>query len=447
MISLSKIVIVGAVGGGATVAGQIRFYDKNAEITIFDRDSTMSYAACGTPYAIGNVIEDPSSLLMTDPQQFKKERNINVFLKHEVLEIQRDNKQLLVKDLNTGKQFTESYDTLILAPGGSAMVPEIEGLDSAKVFVLRSYDDMQKISKFIDANNPASCVISGAGFIGLEMAENLKALGLKVQLVHKSGQVMSILDSDISQLIEAELQANEVQLFKETVITKADSASVELSNGMRLQADFIIMSIGIKPNTELAEKAGLPIGETGGIMTNEFMQTIDPSIFALGDASENTDMVTGDPKRIPLAWPAHRQAFLIAQYLTGNAIPKKGLLGTSVVKIFSLTVAMTGLNERTIKNKGISYKTVIHRGNSNAGYYPDHAKITLKVHYDSASRKILGAQCIGGKGVDKRIDVLVTAIYAGLTIDDLQALELSYAPPYSSPKDPINMAGYKAFSK
>ena len=444
---MSEIVIVGAVGGGATVAGQIRFYDPGANITIFDRDTTMSYAACGTPYVIGNIIKEPESLLMADPQQFKEKRNIDVFLRHEVLEIQRDAKQLVVRNLDSGEQFAKPYDTLILAPGGSAVVPDIEGLSAANVFVLRSYEDMQSIIRFINDNKPQSCVISGAGFIGLEMAENLKHLGLEVQIVHRSAQVMSILDTDISRLIEDELKANDVQLYKNTVITKAGARTVELSDGHKLQADFIIMSVGIKPNTELAAKAGLPIGNTGGIITNDFMQTEDPSIFALGDASENMDMVTGDPKRVPLAWPAHRQAFLIAQKLSGNAIPKKGLLGTSVVKIFSLTAAMTGLNERTIREKGISSKTVIHHGNSNAGYYPDHAKIMLKIHYDANSRKILGAQCIGGKGVDKRIDVLVTAIYAGLTIDDLQALELSYAPPYSSPKDPINMAGYKAFGK
>jgi CoA-disulfide reductase len=444
---VSKIVIIGAVGGGATVAGQIRFYDPDARIAIFDRDTTMSYAACGTPYVIGNVIQEPESLLMADPQQFKEKRNIDVFLRHEVLKINRDEKQLTIRNLDTGEQFAEPYDTLILAPGGSAIVPDIKGLSSANAFVLRSYEDMQSITRFIGETAPQSCVISGAGFIGLEMAENLKNLGLDVQLVHKSSQVMSILDADISEIIESELAASGVRLHKETVITKADSEGVVLSSGKRLEADFIILSVGIKPNTELAEKAGLPIGKTGGIITNEFMQTEDPSIFALGDASENTDMITGDAKRVPLAWPAHRQAFLIAQKLTGNAIPKKGLLGTSVVKIFSLTAAMTGLNERTLKEKGLSYKTVVHNGNSNAGYYPDHASIRLKIHFDAASRKILGAQCTGGKGVDKRIDVLVTAIYAGLTVDDLQALELSYAPPYSSPKDPINMAGYKAFGK
>ena len=444
---MKKIVIVGAVGGGATVAGQIRFYDKDVKITVFDRDSTMSYAACGTPYVIGKVIEEKESLLMANPQQFKEKRNIDVFLEHEVLEIHREVKRISVQNLKTGEKFDENYDVLILSPGGSAIVPKVEGLDSTDYFVLRSYGDMEEISSYIQRMQPLNCVISGAGFIGIEMAENLKKLDLEVQLVHKSSHVMSILDPDISEKIQRELEDNGITVYTDAFITKADKNELLLSTGRKLNADFIIMSVGIKPNTELAEKAGLSIGKTGGIVTNEFMQTDDPAIYALGDASENTDLVTGDAKRVPLASPAHRQAFIAAQHINGNPVPKTGLLGTSIVKVFSLDVAMTGLNERTIKEKELPYQTVVHQGNSNAGYYPDHSQIKLKVHYNQENRKILGAQCIGGKGVDKRIDVIATAMFAGLAIDDLQALELCYAPPYSSPKDPINMVGYKAISK
>ena len=441
---MRKIVIVGAVGGGATAAAQIRFYDKESAITVFDRDSTMSYAACGTPYAIGEKIEDPATLLMADPSSFKAQRNINVFLKHEALEIKRSEKAITVKNLETGEEFDEPYDVLILATGGSAIVPDIEGLPSAEVFVLRSYGDMEKIKQFIKKHKPGSCCISGAGFIGIEMAENLKALGLDVLLVHKSPHVMSILDEDMSALVEGELEANGVNVMTGIFIEKVEQRSIALSNGETANVDFQMMSVGLKPNTDLAAKAGLPIGETGGILTNDFMQTADASIYALGDSSENTDLVTGAPKRVPLAWPAHRQAYVIARHLTGNAIPKTGLLGTSIAKVFSKTIAMTGLSEKMIKENDLPYETVIHEGNSNAGYYPDHARLTLKVHYHADTRKILGAQCFGGKGVDKRIDVIVTAMYAGLAIEDLQALELCYAPPYSSPKDPINMAGYKA---
>ncbi|MDQ0429045.1 NADPH-dependent 2,4-dienoyl-CoA reductase/sulfur reductase-like enzyme [Planomicrobium stackebrandtii] len=444
---MKKIVIIGAVGGGATAAGQIRFYDPKAHIVVFDRDSTMSYAACGTPYVIGDVIEDERSLIMADPEQFKTKRDIDVKLRHEVLKIERETKTVHVRNIETGELFEEPYDVLILAPGGSAIVPDISELNSSKTFTLRSYGDMQKIDQFIKSERPKSCVVSGGGFIGLEMAENLKNLGLDVSLVHKSPTIMSILDTDISLIIEKELSLHGVKLITGTAIEKTEGKSIKLENGIVLQADFIIMSIGLKPNTELAENAGLNIGETGGIRTNEFMQTNDPFIYAIGDASENFDMVTGDPKRVPLASPAHRQAFIAARHLMGDKIAKKGLLGTSVLKVFSLTAAMTGLNEKAITDKKLDFATVVHTGNSNAGYYPEHSKITLKVHYDPRTRKILGAQCIGGKGVDKRIDVLVTAIYAGLTVDDLQALELCYAPPYSSPKDPINMIGYKAITE
>ncbi|MCH4824796.1 MAG: CoA-disulfide reductase [Planococcus sp. (in: firmicutes)] len=443
---MKKIVIVGAVGGGATAAGQLRFYNPDVQIVVFDRDSTMSYAACGTPYVIGDVIEDEQSIVLTNPEKFKKKRDIDVKLGHEVKEIDRATKKVLVQNLETGDQFEETYDALILAPGGSAIVPKIDGLDSSQVFTLRNFEDMQRIDRFIKNKKPESCIVSGGGFIGLEMAENLKNLGLDVSLVHRSPAIMSILDTDISLMIEKELAVQGVKLLTGTEMVKTDGKTIKLSNGIELHADFIIMSVGLRPNTGLAVKAGLKIGETGGIQTNEFMQTDDPSIYAIGDASENFDMVTGAPKRVPLASPAHRQAFIAARHILGDKIAKKGLLGTSVLKIFSLTAAMTGLNEKTIKDKNLEYATVTHNGISNAGYYPDHSKITLKVHYNPQTRKILGAQCIGGKGVDKRIDVIVTAIYAGLTIDDLQALELCYAPPYSSPKDPINMVGYKAIN-
>lgn len=441
---MKKIVIVGAVGGGATVAGQIRFYDKDVKITVFERDSTMSYAACGIPYVIGGVIQEEASLIMTKPEQFKEKRNVDVYLNHEAIDIKRNEKKLLVRNIETGKQFEEAYDILVLSPGGTAIVPALDGLSTADHFTLRNYEDMQRINDYITSSRPKSCAISGGGFIGLEMAENLRNLGIEIQLVHKSPYVMSILDEDIAQDIEVELKENDVQLHTDTSITQVDHRRMTLSNGEEIEADFLLLSVGIKPNTELAEKAGLAIGETGGIITNEFMQTTDEAIYAIGDASENLDFVTGDPRRVPLASPAHRQAFIAARHMMGNPVKKTGLLGTSVVKIFSLTVAMTGLNEQTIQDKKIKSSTVVHRGNSNAGYYPEHGKLALKVHYDSRNRKILGAQCIGKKGVDKRIDVIATAMYGGLTIDDLQALELCYAPPYSSPKDPINMAGYKA---
>ncbi|QHJ70736.1 CoA-disulfide reductase [Planococcus halotolerans] len=444
---MEKILIVGAVGGGATAAGQLRFYNKDAVIKIFDRDSVMSYAACGTPYAIGEVIEDEETLLMADPEQFKEKRNIEVYLRHEVMGIDREKKNIQVKNLMSGEEFLESYDKLILSPGGTAVVPAIKGSDTADIFSLRSYNDMLAIKQYIESHNPQSCTISGGGFIGLEMAENIKELGIDVHLVHKSDYIMSILDEDISREIEKELLLNEVHLQTNAYITEIDGRSQTLSNGGVLETDFIIMSVGLAPNVSLAKDAELEIGETGGIVTNDYMQTNDPDIYAIGDASENFDLVTGEPKRVPLAWPAHRQAYIVAKHIIGEPIAKKGLLGTSIVKIFSLTAAMTGLNENKLRELEIPSVSLIHNGNSNAGYYPDHGKLKLKIHYDPNTREIFGAQCLGTKGVDKRIDVIATAMYAGLTVDDLQALELCYAPPYSSPKDPVNMAGYKADKK
>jgi NADPH-dependent 2,4-dienoyl-CoA reductase/sulfur reductase-like enzyme len=441
---MKKIVIVGAVAGGATVASQIRYYDKEAQIVMFEQDETMSYSACGMPYFIGGEITDESSLIAATPEKFNKEKNIDVRLKHRVIGINRHQKTVEVLNLETQQSFEESYDVLILSPGGTPIIPKTPGLDSTSMFTLRNFRDMEKINHYIKTEQPKSCIIVGAGFIGLEMAENLVNLGLTVSIVEKSPQVMNIMDADSSALVEKELFEHGVKLFKGNFITKADGQHLDLDLGEKLQADFILMSVGVSPSTELAEKAQLTIGETRGIVTNEYLQTNDPSIYAIGDAAENIDFITGDAKRVPLAWPAHRQAYIVARHITGDNIPFKGLLGTSICKVFTQSVAITGLNEATLIDHHMKYESVVQTAHSNAGYYPDHAKIFMKIHYDSATRKVLGAQVVGGKGVDKRIDVLATAIYAGLTMDDLQALELAYAPPYSSPKDPVNMAGYRA---
>lgn len=441
---MKKIVVIGAVAGGATVASQIRFYEKEAKIVIFDQDETMSYAACGMPYVIGGEIKDADDLLATTPEEFKEKRNIDVHLKHRVTKINRQQKVVEVLNLETQQTFEESYDLLILSPGGTPIVPKTTGLESATMFTLRNFSDMKNINHYITTEKPKSCVIVGAGFIGLEMAENLVQLGLTVSIVEKSHQVMNILDIDIAEVIEKELQDHGVTIYKNNFISNVSSRNIELDLGEKLEADFILMCIGVAPSTDLAVNAELTIGKTHGIVTNEYLQTSDPSIYAIGDAAENIDFITGDAKRVPLAWPAHRQAYIVAKHISGEKIPFKGLLGTSICKVFTLSVASTGLNEQTLITNQIDYTSVSQKSLSNAGYYPDHAKIFLKIHYDLSSRKVLGAQVVGGKGVDKRIDVLATAIYAGLTVDDLQALELAYAPPYSAPKDPINMVGYRA---
>lgn len=441
---MKKIVIVGAVAGGATAASQLRFYDKDSHIVLFDQDETMSYGACGMPYVIGGEIQDADQLIAATPEEFKSKRNIDVYLKHRVTNINRQQKVVEVLNLETQQSFEEPYDVLILSPGGTPILPETTGIESTNMFTLKNFNDMKEIIHFIKTDQPKSCVIVGAGFIGVEMAENFVKRGLTVSIVEKSPQVMNIMDEDSSALVEQELHNNGVRVFKNNFITNVNGQSIELDSGDQLQADFILMSIGVSPSTKLAKQADLTIGETNGIVTNEFMQTNDPSIYAIGDAAENKDFITGDAKRVPLAWPAHRQAYIVAKHITGEHIAFKGLLGTAICKVFSLSVATTGLNERTLTERKMDFTSIVQTSKSNAGYYPDHAELFLKIHYDPSTRKILGAQAVGGKGVDKRIDVLATALYAGLTMDDLQALELAYAPPYSSPKDPVNMVGYKA---
>lgn len=441
---MTKIVVVGAVAGGATVASQIRFYDANADIIVFDQDETMSYGACGMPYFLGGEITDDHLLIAATPEEFKNNKKIDVKLKHRVLRIDRDQKFIEVKNLETGVTFKEMYDFLVLSPGGTPILPKTDGLESAHVFTLRNFADMHEIHAFIEDDKPKSCVIVGAGFIGLEMAENLLKIGMSVSVIEKSEQVMNILDEDSSALIEKELTKQGVSVYKGNFITKVNGQSITLNLGESLEADFILMSIGVSPSTDLASDAGLTIGETKGIVTNEYMQTDDPAIYAIGDAAENKDFIFGTPKRVPLAWPAHRQSYIVAKHITGEKVKFKGLLGTSIAKVFDLSVASTGHSDRSLKEADITFETVSQTANSNAGYYPDQAELFLKIHYDEQSRKVLGAQAVGAKGVDKRIDVIATAIYAGLTMDDLQALELAYAPPYSSPKDPVNMAGYRA---
>lgn len=441
---MTKIVVIGAVAGGATAASQIRYFNSHAEIVVFDMDDTMSYSACGMPYYLGGDITDEDDLIAATPELFKRKKKIEVKLKHQVMQINRDQKYVEVKNLETGETFNEAYDVLVLSPGGTPIIPKTEGLDSAQVFTLRNFGDMQKIHSFIDKDKPSSCAIVGAGFIGLEMAENLKQIGIEVTLIEKSEQVMNILDEDSSKVIENELINEGVSIFKGNFITHVNGRTITLDLGEMIEADFILMSVGVSPSTELASEAGLTIGDTRGIVTNEFMQTDDPSIYAIGDAAENKDLITGSPKRVPLAWPAHRQAFIVAKHIANEPVPFRGMLGTSIAKVFELSVGMTGLGERSLKEANISFETISQDTKSNATYYPDHADLFLKIHYDTQTRKVLGAQAIGAKGVDKRIDVLATAIYAGLTMEDLQALELAYAPPYSLPKDPVNMAGYRA---
>ena len=439
-----KVIIVGAVAGGSTVASQIRRTVPEAKITLIGRDREIGYGTCGMPYVIGGLIDDKTKVRGPNPDTFGKQRDINTLTGHEVTAIDRQTKTVEVRNLDTNKTFTKSYDKLILSPGGYSRIPEFKGLGDLPLLTLKSYSDMEDILAYIEREKPQSCAVVGGGFIGIELAENFIHKGLKTALIERNDRVMKVMDYEVTDVLNEEMKTNGVDLYFNDAIERIEGNNLIMKNGVNIEVDFIAASVGIIPNTTLAEGAGLSIGSTDGIIVNEYMQTDDPDIYAIGDVAECTDWFTGKPKRVQLAWHAHRQAYIVASHLGGNPVKINGFLGTTITKLFSLTAGMTGHSEKSLNDEGIAFDTVTHNGRTNAGYYPDHGTILLRVHYDRHSRLILGAQAVGDKGVDKRIDIIATAIMGKMTVDDLSALELSYSPPYSSPKDPINMIGYKA---
>ncbi|MER2088574.1 MAG: FAD-dependent oxidoreductase [Sporosarcina sp.] len=439
-----KIVIVGAIAGGSTVAAQIRRAVPDAEITLFGRDPLLGYGTCGMPYVIGGLIEDKSKLVGSSPEKFSEQRDINVQLKHDVLSINRDNKTVEVRNMETGQTFTESYDKLILSPGGTSRIPDLKGLGDLPLFTLKSFKEMEEIIDFIEREKPQSCAVIGGGFIGIELAENFALSGIKTTVIERNERIMNIMDPEISKVLGKEMTDNNVEFYFEDAIERIEDKRLIMKNGGNLEVDFIAASLGIDLDTQLAVEAGLHIGPTKGIVVNSFMQTNDPDIYAIGDAAECKDWFTGKPKNVKLAWHAHRQSFIVARHLAGKPVEMNGLLGSTITKLFSLTAAMTGHSAKSLSDEGIEFDTSVYEGRTNAGYYPDHGQILLRVHYDRESRLVLGAQAVGDKGIDKRIDVIATAIMGKMTIDDLAALELCYSPAYSSPKDPVNMVGYKA---
>lgn len=439
-----KIIVVGAVAGGSTVASQIRRSVPESEITLIGRDREIGYGACGMPYVIGGLIDDKTKVKGPDPESFSEQKDINTLTGHEVTAIDRDAKTVAVINLDTKETFTKPYDKLILSPGGYSRIPEIKGLGDLPLFTLKTYSDMDDILAYIEREKPQSCAIIGGGFIGIELAENFILKGMKTTLIERNDRVMKVMDYPVTDVLNEELKKNGVDLYFNDAIDRVEGNNLIMKNGFNIEVDFVAASVGIIPDTALAEDAGLSIGSTKGIIVNEYMQTNDPDIYAIGDVAECKDWFTGKPKRVQLAWHAHRQAYIVASHLGGNPVKINGFLGTSITKLFSLTAGMTGHSEQSLNDEGIEFDTVTHNGRTNAGYYPDHGTILLRVHYDRHSRLILGAQAVGDKGVDKRIDVIATAIMGKMTVDDLSALELSYSPAYSSPKDPVNMIGYKA---
>lgn len=441
-----KILIVGGVAGGASAAARARRLDEKAEIILFERGEHISFANCGLPYHIGGVIPERDSLLVTTPEVMREKFAIDVRVRNEVVKIERDKKQVLVKDLKTGQDYVETYDHLILSPGASAIRPPISGIDLPGIFSLRNLEDMDRIKAAVKGKS--SAVVVGGGYIGLEMTESLRHLGLEVTLVELANQVMGPADPEMATMLHTEIKMNSVNLrlgqSVTSFATNGDRLKVILSSGDKIDADAVIMAIGVRPENKLAKDAGLDIGVTGGIKVNSFMQTSDESIYAVGDAVEVKDLITGKPALIPLAGPANRQGRIAVDNIYGLKREYRDTQGSAVCKVFDLTFAMTGLSEKQAVKNAIRYdKVYVHPAN-HASYYPGATSISLKMIYDPDTGRVLGAQAVGLDGVEKRIDVFAVAIRAGMTVYDLEEMELCYAPPYGSAKDPVNYAGFVA---
>ena len=441
-----KVIIVGGVAGGATAAARLRRLDETAEIVVFERSGYVSYANCGLPYYIGGTIQKRNKLLLQTPESMKERFNVEVRVQCEVTAIDRARKVVTVLDLTSGKTYEERYDKLVLSPGAAPMRPDFPGSMLPNVFTLRNMADCDAIKGYLTESKPARALVVGGGFIGLEVAENLAHAGAKVTLVELSPQVMAPLDYDMACHVHAFLQKQGVRLrlgvglqgFEET----EHGLVGRLSTGEELRADLAVLAVGVVPDTALAKAAGLQLGAKGSILTDEHMRTSAPDVYAVGDAVQVKHLVTGQGSLISLAGPANKQGRIAADHICGRRSAYTGALGTSVLKLFDLTAASTGLNEKQARAAGVAYDKVVTYSASHASYYPGARNMTVKTLFDPASGRILGAQIVGFDGVDKRMDVLAAAIRAGLTAEQLTELDLAYAPPYGSAKDPVNMAGY-----
>ena len=442
-----KIIIIGGVAGGASAATRLRRMNETNEIIMFERSDYISFANCGLPYHIGETIKDRNNLLVQTVKGMKDRFGIDVRVKTEVLKINPKEKTVLAKNLVTGEKYEESYDKLLLSPGAEAFIPPIPGVHSKNIYSLRNMSDMDKIKSKVDKKVKRAVVI-GAGFIGLEIAENLVERDIEVTIIEKSNQVLAPVDFEIASEVHQHIKEFKTELFlndgAKEFIEMGDKTKVKLESGIEIIADIIIMAIGVRPENKLALEAGLEIGKTGGIKVNEYLQTSDENIYAVGDAIEVKHYINGAESLIPLAWPANRQGRIVADTILGiRQKPYTGSLGTSILKAFDLTVSATGLNEKTLKRLGIPYMVTTVNRNDHASYYPGATPLTLKLIFNKEG-DILGAQAIGYKGVDKRIDIIATAIKGNLKVWDLQEVEVAYAPPYNSAKDPVNIAGYAA---
>ena len=464
---MTKILIVGGVAGGASAAARARRLSEDADIIMFERGEFVSFANCGLPYHIGGDITDRSKLLLQTPESFLARFNVDVRVMNEVTAIDRQAKSVTVKNLLDGSEYSETYDFLLLSPGAAPVIPPIPGIDNPLTHSLRNIPDMDKILKTIEMNKPEHATVVGGGFIGLEMMEAFHQLGIKTTLVEMADQVMTPVDREMAGFVHQEIQDKGIDLRLGVALESVDytpsqsvanedagesaahqhlcgDLNLQLNNGDSFSTDILIMAIGVRPETTLAVEAGLKIGDLGGIYTNESMQTSDPSIYAVGDAIEEQDFVTGKQTLVPLAGPANRQGRMAADNMLGRSETYQGTQGTAICKVFELAVASTGKNEKQLKREGVDYEKVYVHTASHASYYPGAETVSLKLMFAPDSGKIFGAQAVGKDGIDKRIDVMAVAQRAGMTVQQLQHLELTYAPPYGSAKDVINQAAFVA---
>ena len=441
-----KVVIVGGVAGGATAAARLRRLDESAEIVVFERSGYVSYANCGLPYYIGGIITDRAELTLQTPESFWRRFRVDMRVRHEVTAIHPDTKTVDVKNLATGEVFAESYDKLILSPGARPTQPALPGVGIDRLFTLRTVEDTLKLREFIEQHHPRSAVLAGGGFIGIELVENLRELGLDVTVVQRPKQLLNPLDADMAAFLHAQLREKGVKLMLgrtvEGFAADGDRVSVLIKDEAPLTADMVVLAIGVTPDTALAKDAGLELGIKGSIVVNDRMETSVPDIYAVGDAVQVKHSVTGQDTLLSLAGPANKQGRIAADNICGGDSRYLGSQGSSVIKVFDMTIAATGVNEKTARQAGIDCDKVFLSPMSHAGYYPGGKVMTMKVVFEKGAYRLLGAQIVGYEGVDKRIDVLATAIHAGLTGPQLKDLDLAYAPPYSSAKDPVNMAGF-----
>lgn len=448
-----RVLIIGGVAAGASSAARLRRLDESIEIIMFERGEDISFANCGLPYYVGNVIQDRQALLIQTPESMYERFNIDVRNRSEVTMIDSQAKEIEVHDLRSSERYREAYDNLILCPGASPIVPPIQGRDKANVFKVRNVPDSDMIKAYVQSlqaqkSPKAHAVVVGAGYIGLEMADMLSHAGLDVSIVEAAPQVMASVDPDMASIIHKHLHEKGIRLFlSEKAVEFKGGDKVEqvvLESGKILDADLVVLGVGVKPEVSLAEKAGIKIGKTGGIEVDEYLRTSDPFIYAAGDAIQVKNIVSNQDSLLPMASPANRQGWIIANNIAGRKIKYSGVQGTGIVNVMGLAAAVTGLNEKALKASGVDYLVCHTHPYSHATYYPGASMMTIKLLFTPGEGKILGAQIIGFDGADKRIDVIATAIRAGMTVFDLQELELAYAPPFSSAKDPVNMTAYAA---